>query len=72
MASLASLSITRHTFEQIAALRFSYNATSLPELSTGVSTNFEEAIEGGANWSRLGTAIFGSRQALSNKNSSLY
>jgi pyridoxal phosphate enzyme (YggS family) len=34
---------------------------ALPELSMGMSADFEAAIEEGATWVRLGTAIFGAR-----------
>ena len=35
---------------------------ALPELSMGMSHDFEVAIEEGAHWIRVGTAIFGSRE----------
>lgn len=35
--------------------------TPLPELSMGMSHDFEVAIEEGAHWIRVGTALFGSR-----------
>jgi pyridoxal phosphate enzyme (YggS family) len=38
-------------------------SVSLPELSMGMSADFEQAIEEGATQIRLGTAIFGARTA---------
>ncbi len=38
-------------------------ALPLPELSMGMSADFEIAIEEGATWVRLGTALFGERAA---------
>jgi PLP dependent protein len=35
----------------------------LPELSMGTTSDFEVAIEEGAHWIRVGTAIFGEREA---------
>ncbi|MZH40557.1 MAG: YggS family pyridoxal phosphate enzyme, partial [Nitrospinae bacterium] len=40
------------------------NGLSLHELSMGMSHDFEIAIEEGATLVRVGTAIFGPRQAL--------
>ena len=37
----------------------------LPELSMGMSHDFEVAVEEGATWVRLGTALFGERPGLS-------
>jgi uncharacterized pyridoxal phosphate-containing UPF0001 family protein len=34
----------------------------LPELSMGMSEDFEVAIEEGATWVRLGTIVFGRRE----------
>jgi len=42
--------------EEASALGF-----SLPELSMGMSNDFEVAIEEGATMVRIGTAIFGER-----------
>jgi len=36
----------------------------LPELSMGMSDDWREAAAAGATWVRLGTALFGARQAL--------
>ncbi len=38
--------------------------TPLPELSMGMSHDFETAIEEGATWIRVGTALFGSRRTV--------
>ena len=45
-------------FEKLAALR---DELGLPELSMGMSGDFEEAIGAGATIVRVGSAIFGSR-----------
>jgi uncharacterized pyridoxal phosphate-containing UPF0001 family protein len=37
---------------------------ALPELSMGMSGDFEVAIEEGATMVRIGTALFGARQSL--------
>jgi pyridoxal phosphate enzyme (YggS family) len=44
-----------------AALRRLAESLALPELSMGMSDDFEEAIEEGATLVRVGTAIFGGR-----------
>jgi len=44
--------------------------TSLPELSMGMSHDFEVAIEEGATWIRLGTLLFGPRQKKEEHDSS--
>ncbi len=36
----------------------------LPELSMGMSQDFEIAVEEGATWLRLGTALFGKRESV--------
>ena len=36
--------------------------SGIPELSMGMSHDFEVAIEEGANWIRVGTALFGRRK----------
>jgi hypothetical protein len=36
----------------------------IPELSMGMSNDLEVAIEEGATWVRVGTALFGSRKPL--------
>jgi len=37
---------------------------SLPELSMGMSNDLEVAIEEGATWVRVGTALFGRRKRV--------
>ena len=49
------------TRPHFAALRKLAEAESLPELSMGMSDDFEAAIEEGATLVRVGSAIFGSR-----------
>jgi pyridoxal phosphate enzyme (YggS family) len=49
------------TRPHFAALRKLGEALSLPELSMGMSDDFEAAIEEGATLVRVGTAIFGAR-----------
>lgn len=53
---------SRPFFRALAELRASLDgAGSLPELSMGMSRDAEIAIEEGATWVRIGTAIFGER-----------
>jgi PLP dependent protein len=55
----------RPYFRQIRELRDSIESATgilLPELSMGMSHDFEVAIEEGATWVRVGTALFGSRR----------
>jgi len=59
---------TRPYFRRLRQLREEYLARGIPpamlaELSMGMSHDFEVAIEEGATLVRVGTAIFGSRQA---------
>jgi len=49
------------TRPHFAALRRLGEGLSLPDLSMGMSDDFEAAIEEGATLVRVGTAIFGSR-----------
>ena len=54
----------RPAFASLRKLRDSLAASlghSLPELSMGMSSDFEEAIGEGATMVRVGTAIFGER-----------
>ncbi len=52
----------RPFFERLRSLREEHGgAKRLPELSMGMSGDCETAIECGATWVRLGTAIFGPR-----------
>ncbi len=56
----------RRFFAQLRSLRDRLekeHGLSLPELSMGMSGDFEDAIEEGATLVRVGTAIFGARQA---------
>lgn len=50
--------LSRPYFHQLASLAHQY---SLPELSMGMSNDFEVAIEEGATIVRVGTALFGAR-----------
>ncbi len=53
----------RRCFRALRALRDRQeDATRLPELSMGMSADFEAAIEEGATLIRVGTAIFGPRE----------
>jgi len=52
---------TRPTFRHLRALR---DELALPELSMGMSNDYEIAIEEGATMVRVGTAIFGSRDEM--------
>jgi hypothetical protein len=47
-----------------ARLRELAAAHEIPELSMGMSNDLEVAIEEGATWVRVGTALFGSRKPL--------
>jgi uncharacterized pyridoxal phosphate-containing UPF0001 family protein len=49
---------SRPYFRKLAALAREY---SLPQLSMGMSNDFEVAIEEGATIVRVGTALFGAR-----------
>lgn len=54
----------RPFFCQLRELRDGWEkqtGATLPQLSMGMSHDFEIAIEEGANWVRVGTAIFGAR-----------
>lgn len=51
------------TRPHFAALRRLGEALALPELSMGMSDDFEIAIEEGATFVRVGSAIFGAREA---------
>jgi pyridoxal phosphate enzyme (YggS family) len=57
---------SRRYFRALAALRGqleSRGGVRLPELSMGMSGDFEVAIEEGATWVRIGSALFGDRPA---------
>jgi pyridoxal phosphate enzyme (YggS family) len=54
----------RPYFKQVRELRDSMESATgilLPELSMGMSHDFEVAVEEGATWVRVGTALFGGR-----------
>lgn len=54
---------SRPYFEKLRDLRELHGgSTLLPELSMGMSADCEVAIDCGATWVRLGTAIFGTRR----------
>lgn len=56
----------RPFFRKLKELRDQWRAETdfaLPELSMGMSHDFEVAIEEGATWVRLGTILFGKREA---------
>jgi pyridoxal phosphate enzyme (YggS family) len=57
---------TRPVFRRLAALRdqlsTSHPGLSWPELSMGMTNDFEVAVEEGATLVRVGSAIFGARQ----------
>jgi pyridoxal phosphate enzyme (YggS family) len=50
-----------------ARLRELAGRYSIPELSMGMSNDLEVAIEEGATWVRVGTALFGRRKKLMNR-----
>ncbi len=53
---------TESSFQQLASLREAHGGASiLPELSMGMSHDFEKAIAAGATIVRVGSAIFGHR-----------
>jgi len=53
---------SRPHFERLAALRDEHGgAARLPELSMGMTQDFEQALAAGASVVRVGTAIFGTR-----------
>ena len=56
------LAAARRVFDELAALREKHGgAARLPELSMGMTNDFEIAIAAGATIVRVGTAIFGAR-----------
>ena len=56
----------RKHFQRLRELRDELGgAAALPELSMGMSADYEAAIEEGATLVRVGTAIFGERPAKS-------
>ncbi len=62
MPPIGELDVARRTFEALVALRDRHGGVArLPELSMGMTHDFEEAIACGATIVRVGTAIFGER-----------
>ncbi len=58
----SDLDVAKRVFEELAALRMRHGGPSrLPELSMGMTHDFETAIACGATIVRVGTAIFGER-----------
>jgi len=53
--------LSRPYFAKLAALAAAHN---IPELSMGMSHDLETAIDEGATWVRVGTALFGRRKRL--------
>jgi hypothetical protein len=62
MAPFGDVEAARRTFEALASLRNLHGgAAVLPDLSMGMTGDFEIAIAAGATLVRIGTAIFGER-----------
>jgi pyridoxal phosphate enzyme (YggS family) len=62
----------RPFFRRLRELRDRWQSESgilLPELSMGMSHDFEVAIEEGATWIRVGTLLFGERRKVVNDES---
>ena len=59
----AARPIFRELRELEARLRTMPGGEALRELSMGMSDDFEVAVEEGATWVRIGTALFGAREA---------
>ena len=60
---------SRPFFRQLRELRDEWSPRAglpLPELSMGMSHDFEPAIEEGSTWVRVGTLLFGPRRRLEN------
>ena len=54
--------LARPHFDELARLRDVHGGPArLPELSMGMTADYEEAIAAGATLVRVGTAIFGAR-----------
>jgi pyridoxal phosphate enzyme (YggS family) len=58
----AARPVFRKLCELAAALRARPGGAALTELSMGMSDDFEVAVEEGATWVRIGTALFGPRE----------
>ena len=56
-----NVELSRPYFAKLRELAAAHN---IPELSMGMSHDMEVAIEEGATWVRVGTALFGSRRPL--------
>ena len=56
--------LSRPYFARLREMAATHN---IPELSMGMSNDMEVAIEEGATWVRVGTALFGSRKPLLGK-----
>ena len=67
MPPAGNLTVARRCFERVRDLRdaISTEAAPLPELSMGMTSDFEVAVACGSTMVRVGTAIFGSRPAVS-------
>ena len=61
MPPFGDLKIAEECFTQLRTLQEKYGSSILPELSMGMSADMELAINCGATWLRIGTAIFGER-----------
>ncbi len=62
MPPLDDVSVTKRIFDELAAIRARHGGPSrLPELSMGMTNDFETAIACGSTIVRVGTAIFGER-----------
>jgi pyridoxal phosphate enzyme (YggS family) len=62
MPPLDDVSVAKRVFDELAALRARHGGPSrLPELSMGMTNDFETAIACGSTIVRVGTAIFGDR-----------
>lgn len=53
---------TQNAFSRLRALGAALPGIQNPELSMGMTNDFEVAIREGSSWVRVGTAIFGSRE----------
>jgi PLP dependent protein len=66
IAPAGSKALARESFRALrelqASLRTTLSGSGLTELSMGMTSDFEEAIEEGATIVRIGTAIFGERR----------
>jgi pyridoxal phosphate enzyme (YggS family) len=59
-----SVEASRGPFDALSWLRDAYGgAARLPELSMGMTHDYQAAIAAGSTWVRVGTAIFGARPA---------